>query len=690
MTTDADQVRIVNDAQLVKSIRDTGYKTPDYAISELIDNSIQAGAANIWVVVVQERVQGKKRATTRAVEIWVIDDGEGMDERRAHEALSFGRTTRYNDRRGMGRFGVGLPQSSVSQCKRTDLWTWQRSGPRDSWHTYLDLDLIEQEEQGLNVPPPTKRDMLHHIELPSWVAEVADTGQTAVTYGYETRSGTAIRWSNLDKCRWARASTIKSNTEYLLGRIYRKFLVGDAVASHGARSDVGLRFAILDRQDADHGKTPQFDDVLPNDPLYLMTPAGTNLEHWQKLNAEWDGQSGSTEYIEIDDLSLFLPFPPQLPEAVRVDVNDQDGVPHEVRVRYSAVRPEGRPPHRRNVGTVTHQGKHTRDNRGISIVRAGREIVMDTTAVYEATDRWWSVEIDFPPTLDDMFGITNNKQDVPYFTSALKYALNSDGQPDPVGDGQLAEGDPLVGVWRLATQVAERISQMRQEVKNERSRSRTNYQNAKKPSDAKPLPGKSVDVKRRLAVDEPTPGERDHLQRANEDGEIAARENNARRIEAGLERDGGLTHEEISAITSQYMQGLDFQVVEKDNPQTDAFFWTEEYGDFQVVYINQTHVFVREMLDLLRLSNESIAAMEPEKLRMLLGGASDVLGWMLIGWSRMESAYGQDVNSSDAIKRWRVEWGRNMKRIVQTGDADPIDPEMLEDLIEALGDESDG
>lgn len=38
----------------------------------------------------------------------------------------------------------------------------------------------------------------------------------------------------------------------------------------------------------------------------------------------------------------------------------------------------------------------------------------------EPRDRWWGVEVDFPPALDDLFGVTNNKQSARYFTDLAK------------------------------------------------------------------------------------------------------------------------------------------------------------------------------------------------------------------------------------------------------------------------------
>lgn len=49
---------------------------------------------------------------------------------------------------------------------------------------------------------------------------------------------------------------------------------------------------------------------------------------------------------------------------------------------------------------------------GVSICRSGREISISQAWIrsQDSTERWWGVEIEFPPALDTMLGVTNNKQ----------------------------------------------------------------------------------------------------------------------------------------------------------------------------------------------------------------------------------------------------------------------------------------
>ena len=135
---------IVSAKLTIEAMRDSGYKDTDHALAELIDNSVEAGADLIEVVAVETPPDpNRSHARARVSEIAVVDNGVGMDRTTLRRALKFGDGTRLDrSSRGIGRFGVGLPQSSISQCKRVDIWTWQ-NGATNAFHCYLDLEEIK-------------------------------------------------------------------------------------------------------------------------------------------------------------------------------------------------------------------------------------------------------------------------------------------------------------------------------------------------------------------------------------------------------------------------------------------------------------------------------------------------------------------------------------------------------------------
>jgi len=119
-----------------------------------------------------------------------------------------------------------------------------------------------------------------------------------------------------------------------------------------------------------------------------------------------------------------------------------------------------------------HYGRHAAANVGVSILRAGREITLDQgwTIGFDPRERWWGAEIEFPPTLDELFGLTNNKQAVTHF-SALA-TMDWEQLAEEEGEGffdvvnQLKEdGDPRGWLLPIADSLKRTLNQLRVRIK---------------------------------------------------------------------------------------------------------------------------------------------------------------------------------------------------------------------------------
>lgn len=188
---------------VVKAMRDSGYKNAAYAISELMDNSIQAEASRVELLCSERVERLKQRARSRISEIAVLDNGCGMGVDVLRKALQFGNGTRLNDYSGIGRFGMGLPNSSISQARRVDVWSWQY-GPDSAIHSYIDIDEIEAGSLK-QVPEPSVK------PIPKIWREVG--------HAFE-ETGTLVVWSSLDRIMWRSARSIIDNSELLIGRMF--------------------------------------------------------------------------------------------------------------------------------------------------------------------------------------------------------------------------------------------------------------------------------------------------------------------------------------------------------------------------------------------------------------------------------------------------------------------------------------
>jgi hypothetical protein len=125
-----------NPSSFIHSLRSVGYSL-ETAIADLIDNSIAAGASNIWIFFKTDGV---------ASVFAIIDDGDGMSTPELKEAMRLGSISPLEKRRNcdLGRFGLGMKTASFSICKRLNVVS--ENGGKVSGARW-DLDDISQNNQ---------------------------------------------------------------------------------------------------------------------------------------------------------------------------------------------------------------------------------------------------------------------------------------------------------------------------------------------------------------------------------------------------------------------------------------------------------------------------------------------------------------------------------------------------------------
>ena len=185
----------------IQTFRDNGYKNTASAISELIDNSIDAKAKNVQILVFEETVTKSNRPQKQISQIVVLDDGSGMNENDLKTSLQFGNGTKLDADEGIGKFGIGLPNASVSQCRKVEVYTWQKN---KSLYTYLDIDEVKENKQQ-NINDVEERNLPEKIKKEIKLKD----------------SGTAIIWSNCDRLDIARGETLYRRMSKKLCRVFR-------------------------------------------------------------------------------------------------------------------------------------------------------------------------------------------------------------------------------------------------------------------------------------------------------------------------------------------------------------------------------------------------------------------------------------------------------------------------------------
>ena len=152
-------------ASLISSLRSIGYSFND-AISDIIDNSISAGAKNIEIF-----CGWKDQIST----VEITDNGHGMTREELIDAMTIGAKSPLDPREegDLGRFGLGLKTASFSQSQILEVESWTKN--TGSCVAKWDLERVVIENE--------------------WLLDFAENTRKVK----ESDSGTIVKWKVLDK-----------------------------------------------------------------------------------------------------------------------------------------------------------------------------------------------------------------------------------------------------------------------------------------------------------------------------------------------------------------------------------------------------------------------------------------------------------------------------------------------------------
>lgn len=579
----------------VKAMRDNGYKNAAYAIAELMDNAIQAEATSVELLCGEHEVQLEHRKSSRIKELAVLDNGIGMDEEVLRLALQFGNGTYLDpeDQEGIGKFGMGLPSSSMSQCRRVDVWSWQ-NGIDNALHTHLNLDAILDEEM-TSVPQP----MFEPIP------EVWH--QAGQSFG---ESGTLVVWSDLDRIMWKTARAIIRNSERLIGRMYRRFL---------SSKQVQIRLHAFDINNPD--KSDRIDRYAEsNDPLYLME--NTSCPYEQEPMFEW-----------IDTHSI--------------PISHKEEV-HEVKITYSVAENEAR--NMPQAGSKPH-GRHAAKNVGVSVIRAGRELEMEQSWAkqHETRERWWGVEVEFPPALDEIFGVSNNKQSARNFHQMDVDELRKDGESDQeVKDRLRDENDPSGPLLKISQEIDSNLSELRSHIESQREGTREARNQRHEEAEAE-----------KLATEKTRERQKEGHEGESDENESLPEKEKVKEIQKGLEEDG-LPEEEARGLAARVVEDeLKYKFNRTALPTPAPIFSIKRRGGAIIINLNTKHPGYDRLIAALEEDEDE----DEDELRSRLRKARKSIRLLLLAWARHEDE--QQGENRIHVQDTRHDWGRVARDFMQ-------------------------
>ena len=342
----------------LKSLRNTDFDIKT-AICEVIDNSIQAKAKTIKIKTVIDDSSRRKLPASIAFG----DDGTGMTDKDLQYCLRLGYSARYDNRNGIGRFGVGMTFGAISLCQKIEVYSRQKQG---NWsYTCLDISDTDLNNDPAIVPIQQK-------DLPSEYKDLVGD------------FGTLVIWSKID-----RIDTRINDDDLVheLGRIYRKF-IGEEIIKDGKVVKNDDKRIIYFNQEVIHSHDPLFvtkSTRFPDDEVATFDPDNEIEFNWSVHDVDAP-ESGETQGKITIRMSL-------LPESWR-----------QIRAKVG----------RAGSGRSRDNLRRKIDgNEGISILRKGREVAYSAIPYLltkdREVDRFWGCEIDFEPVLDHWFSVRNIK-----------------------------------------------------------------------------------------------------------------------------------------------------------------------------------------------------------------------------------------------------------------------------------------
>ena len=376
---------------LVNSLRDTGYNTTTSAICEHIDNSVEAGASEIRVYFAETGPKSR-----RSFNLLVLDNGKGMSPNVLKVACAFGGSMRFDNRGGIGRYGMGMKAAALSVSPVLDVYSWQEMGAY--YYMSLDVNAIGQDKSNvILLPDPQLLDM-----LPAEVTLVLNTpmsypksaGEPHDLYCRDAaelrerlgKSGTLVFIPDCDRLTHRKVSTLVDHATREISRVYRRQL------------DKGLKLYINNRL------------VEPFDPTYQMKTARHNRI------PELAGREKASRLVNRWE----IPIP--------VAEGSEEKRTAVVRLFFLPIRDWSELPRK-----VLKNDLKVFDMGGISFMRGDREVdikgMEGIVGKRNTRDSWWRIEVDFHGDSDEGFGVAMNKQGVrpkSYVQDLIRDAIQED------------------------------------------------------------------------------------------------------------------------------------------------------------------------------------------------------------------------------------------------------------------------
>lgn len=389
-------------AKFIERMRSSDYQNTSFAFAELIDNSFDAGAKTVDIICIEKRDSQGKRYID---EILFCDDGGGMDDETLNNCLTFAYGT--NDdlnhtikHKKIGKFGMGLPNSSISQCRLIQVYSKTEN---TEWRSkILDIGKLVNDSS---------------TELPTFKETKLPKHFTDVNAIINLQKGSIVSWKDCDRLDRQFSSTLYKRSEGIIGRLFRYHLASG--------KKINLKTYQYNPDDNTYiGETSI--SVVVNDPLFLTPNA-----YITKALRDSSVRDNSISDENLDPSTYYKKFIQGLDEDESLPTSDKyedqsykflfewKGKEYEFRIKTSYSKLDIQKPGTREGGKTKVGNVYGEKMKigNIYFTRHHREISCGHYGFYNITaenQRWWSIEIDFDADADDLLGVSNTKQGIKF------------------------------------------------------------------------------------------------------------------------------------------------------------------------------------------------------------------------------------------------------------------------------------
>ncbi|WP_423854024.1 ATP-binding protein [Acinetobacter guillouiae] len=257
---------------LLESMRSIGYSL-ESALADLIDNSISAKAKQIKI---------EYRPYDDDPYIAIVDNGIGMSREVLTDAMRHGSTNPRDVRAldDLGRYGLGLKTSSLSQCRKMTVVSLTKDGSLTAFCWDLDVILDKKAWVMLELNEHEISSIPHVADLQEWGA------------------GTIVHWQQLDRLAAGESSLVSAiGTQMDLARnhlalVFHRFISPEPSRSRISISMNNLALPSINPFLSDHTATQHLDEDSFKVEGHKVVVKPYILPHVSKLSQSAVDQAG--------------------------------------------------------------------------------------------------------------------------------------------------------------------------------------------------------------------------------------------------------------------------------------------------------------------------------------------------------------------------------------------------------------